>query len=319
MADTYQVYIKSITHEAEGVLAFELRGVDGVSLPPFTAGAHIDVIADAIPLRSYSLLNAPSDTDRYVIAVAKDPKSRGGSIKIHEQLRPGHRIEVSAPRNLFRLAQGRHRSVLIAGGIGITPIWCMAQHLQEQGAEWEMHYFARTANHAALLDAMQQHVNNERVNLFFAYDVQATIDHIRDLFSRDDGVQHYYCCGPAGMIDAYTDQAETFSIPSQRVHFESFIPTQKAATSGGYEVVLAKTGKTLQMTAGKSILDALTENGVEVTNSCREGICGACEVPVLEGTPDHRDSILSDSERSAGKTIFVCCSGSKTSRLVLDL
>ena len=158
MPNTIQVYIKSVTHEADGVLAYELKGLEGVTLPAFTPGAHIDVMAEGIPLRSYSLLNDPSERNRYVIAVAKDPNSRGGSIMIHERLRPGDRLQVSEPRNLFPLAEGEHRSVLIAGGIGITPLWCMAQYLNSKKMDWELHYFARSVNHAALIDAMQGHI-----------------------------------------------------------------------------------------------------------------------------------------------------------------
>jgi len=319
MPNTYQVYIKSVTHEADGVLAYELKGLEGVVLPAFSPGAHIDVIAENIPLRSYSLLNDPSERNRYVIAVAKDPKSRGGSIMIHDRLRAGDRLQVSEPRNLFPLTEGEHRSVLIAGGIGITPLWCMAQYLNSKKMDWELHYFARSVNHAALIDAMQGHIIRDKVQLLLGYDVEATVAHIQEVLRGDDGSRHYYCCGPAGMIQAYSQQARAHFIPDSRVHFESFIPLQEAATSGGYEIVLAKTCKTLKIEQGKSILDALIENGVEVMHSCREGICGACEVRVLEGTPDHRDSILSEAEKQAGKTVFVCCSGSKTPRMVLDL
>lgn len=313
----HQVYVKSITHEADDVLAYELRACGEGELPPFTAGSHIDLVIDGIPLRSYSLLNDPAERHRYLIAVAKDPKSRGGSRLIHERLRCGDSLQISAPKNHFPLVDGAHRSVLIAGGIGITPLWSMAQHLSGKGAAWELHYFARNRCSAALLERMQDSIARGDSRLLLERDVEATLREIRDLFSADDGERHYYCCGPSGMIEAYKDLSR--GIAGDRVHFESFVPLQEAATAGGYEVVLAKTGKTLSMEAGKSILDALGEAGVEVMSSCREGICGACEVRVIEGIPDHRDSILSDAEKQANKTMFVCCSGSRSPRLVLDL
>lgn len=313
----HHVYVKSITHEADDVVAYELRACDEEELPPFTAGSHIDLIIDGIPLRSYSLLNDPAESRRYVIAVARDPKSRGGSRLIHETLRSGDTLQISSPKNHFPLVDGPHRSVLIAGGIGITPLWSMAQHLSGKGAAWELHYFARSHRNAALLERMQGGIECGDIHLLLARDVEATVRDIRALFGADDGERHYYCCGPSGMIEAY--KALSQGIDGRRIHFESFVPLQEAATAGGYEVVLAKTGKTLSMEAGKSILDALGEAGVEVMNSCREGICGACEVRVIEGTPDHRDSILSDAEKQANRTMFVCCSGSRSPRLVLDL
>ncbi|MCY1416594.1 Phenoxybenzoate dioxygenase subunit beta [compost metagenome] len=207
--------------------------------------------------------------------------------------------------------------MLIAGGIGITPLWSMAQHLSGKGTAWELHYFARSHRNAALLERMQGDIERGDIHLLLARDVETTVSDIRALFGADAGERHYYCCGPSGMIEAY--KALSQGIDGHRIHFESFVPLQEAATAGGYEVVLAKTGKTLSMEAGKSILDALGEAGVEVMNSCREGICGACEVRVIEGTPDHRDSILSDAEKQANRTMFVCCSGSRSPRLVLDL
>ncbi|KQQ60199.1 hypothetical protein ASF84_05725 [Pseudomonas sp. Leaf127] len=312
----YPVYVKSITHEAEQVLAFDLRPVSGIELPPFTAGAHIDVVIEGMPTRSYSLLNHPDDKNRYVIAVARDPASRGGSRYLHERLRCGATLQVGAPRNLFALDPAACATVLIAGGIGITPLWSMAQQLESQGKPWTLYYFARESRHAALLERIDAASRNN-VELLYALTPEQTMATLRGIFAADASQRHYYCCGPAGMLKAYKEAAA--EVDSTRVHFESFVPTHEMASEGGYEVHLARSGKTLAVDKGQSLLEAMLASGIEVMNSCREGICGACEVAVLEGEPDHRDSILSDDERQAGKSMFVCCSGSKSSRLVLDI
>lgn len=313
----FPVYVKSVTHEAEDILSFELRPIGDAELPKFTAGAHIDLIIDGVPERSYSLLNSQDDVGKYVVAVAKNINGRGGSKLIHEKLRSGDRLLVSAPKNLFQLYEGGGQAVLIAGGIGITPIWCMAQRLESLSIKWELNYFARGPESAALLEQLQKPFKFGNIRLHFAKTVDETLSEITGLFSNGDDTTHYYCCGPSGMLNAYLEIAK--DICTSRIHYESFVPLQEASTDGGFEVHLARSGKILTVSQGQTLLDAIEHAGVQVMNSCREGICGACEVQVLEGTPDHRDSILSESERSNNKSMFVCCSGSKTPKLVLDL
>lgn len=317
--NSFSVYVKSVIHEAHDILSYEFLPLPeaGAELPPFAAGAHIDLIIEGAPLRSYSLLNSQSDKNRYVIAVAKDPKSRGGSRLIHEKLHCGDQIKVSAPKNCFELYEGGGKAILLAGGIGITPIWSMAQRLENLAINWELHYFARGRESAALLDRLESSFKYGEVHLHFAQSVDETVSTISSLLSAGDDDTHFYCCGPSGMLNSYLEASK--AVPSVRVHYESFVPLQEASTGGGFEVHLARSGKTVSVVEGQSVLDALGQAGVEVMNSCREGICGACEVQVLEGQPDHRDSILSEYERSSNKTMFVCCSGSKSPRLVLDL
>jgi len=313
----HSVYVKSVRHEAESILSFELLPGPGAALPAFTAGSHIDLFIPGVPTRSYSLLNDQSESNRYEVAVAKDSKSRGGSKLLHERLRAGDRFEVSDPKNLFPLNEASELSVLIAGGIGITPLWSMAQRLESLQANWKLVYFARSRESAALLDRMDKAFRYGHVELHLGYGAAETAASIAELFSQDAAATHYYCCGPSGMLETYKNAA--VSIPNDRVHYESFVPLHDASTEGGFEVVLAKAGTVVKVQSGQSVLDALAEVGIEVMNSCREGICGACEVVVLDGTPDHRDSILSESEKASNKSMFVCCSGSKTPRLVLDL
>ncbi|WP_095059464.1 PDR/VanB family oxidoreductase [Pseudomonas sp. Irchel s3f7] len=316
-ASRYPVYVKSVRYEAENIFSFELFPEQGTTLPAFTAGSHIDLFIPGVPTRSYSLLNDQSEANRYEIAVAKDPKSRGGSKLIHELLRAGDRLEVSGPKNLFPLNEASETSVLIAGGIGITPLWSMAQRLESLRAKWRLVYFARNRESAALLDRMNKVFSHGHIELHLAYGVAETIAAIAQVFSQDVAATHYYCCGPSGMLESYKSAAG--DVPGDRVHYESFVALHDAATEGGFEVVLAKAGTVVNVQPGQTVLDALAQVGVEVMNSCREGICGACEVVVLEGTPDHRDSILSESEKASNKSMFVCCSGSKSQRLVLDL
>ncbi|WP_260956056.1 PDR/VanB family oxidoreductase [Pseudomonas citri] len=315
--ESLEVYVKSVTHEAKGILAYELRSRNDEDLPPFTAGAHIDLRMEAAPVRSYSLLNSPSDRSRYVIAISLNEKGRGGSIHIHKNLHCGDSLIITGPRNNFPLAEDAKHSVLIAGGIGITPIWSMAQRLTEIDAHWELHYGARSRDCAALLEVMENHPYSRAIHTCYSEGEQAEFLDLKAIVARDDGHMHFYCCGPAVMLEAFKEA--TREVPAERVHFESFSAEHEASLEGGFVVELARSGKSIEVTPGQSILDALLGQGIEVMNSCREGICGACEVRVLEGTPDHRDSILSDSEKQAGKTMFVCCSGSQGNRLVLDL
>jgi tetrachlorobenzoquinone reductase len=302
--------------DGRDVRCFELRAPDGADLPPFTAGAHIDLALGEGLIRQYSLLNAPSEHDRYVIAVARAEASRGGSIWLHDHLKSGDRIEVAAPRSHFVLREDAAHSVLFAGGIGITPIWCMIQRLQALGKSWELHYAARDRDGATLLADIEG-LGHDAATFYFTrapggarMDMDAIVD------AASEGT-HFYCCGPGGMLDSFrTACAWT---PPDRVHFEQFTAAQPVATDGGFVVELAKTKREVQIEPGETILDALNRAGLRTVSSCREGVCGSCETAVLAGTPDHRDAVLTDAERAEGKTMMICCSGSLSKRLILDL
>lgn len=313
----FEVFVKSVTHEANGILAYELRRPNGDDLPAFEAGSHIDLHMAGGPVRSYSLLNAPSDRSGYTIAVSLYEKGRGGSRHIHKNLQCGQVLSIAGPRNNFPLSETARHSVLIAGGIGITPLWSMAQRLTEIDRNWELHYGVRSKQSAALLDRMASHPHREAIHIAYSEGERGEFLDLDAIVAQDRGTTHFYCCGPTPMLEAF--KVATRDVPPERVHFESFVATHEASVEGGFRVELARSGKTVEVASGQSILEALLEHGVDVMNSCREGICGACEVIVLEGTPDHRDSILSDAEKQAGKSMFVCCSGSRGERLVLDL
>jgi vanillate O-demethylase ferredoxin subunit len=314
-----QVRVQSIRWEAEGVVSLELVRPDGGALPGFDAGSHIDLqLANGIS-RSYSLMNDPVETHRYVVAVQRDAGSRGGSKFIHDMLRCGDLLPISAPSNNFALVETAPHSVLIAGGIGVTPLLSMIRRLQALGRSWEIWYSARTRSVAACigeLEALDRAAGGGHLHLNFD---QAPGGKMLDLKALVAGVRpdaHLYCCGPAPMLAAFEQACE--GRPDAQVHVEYFSAAAPVAAEGGYTVVLQRSGRSLEVAPGKTILDAMLENDIDVPYSCMEGVCGTCELRVIEGTPDHRDLVLSKEERAANKSLMVCCSGSLTPRLVLD-
>ncbi|ESQ80388.1 PDR/VanB family oxidoreductase [Asticcacaulis sp. YBE204] len=303
--------------EAGCVRVFDLRP-DGGDLPAFEAGAHIDVVARDGVVRQYSLMNAPGETHRYVVAVALDGQSRGGSKYLHDWVEVGDALMISPPRCHFHLVEDAPFSVLIAGGIGVTPLWAMAQRLIALGRPFVFHFGARSAATAPLLDLIRPELDTAGVPFHRVFEAEggARLDLDRIFAEAPEGA-HFYACGPAGMIDAYI--AAGASRPAGTVHYERFSGAEAPALDGGFEVELARTGGRYTVEAGKTILETLKDHGINVPHSCAEGICGACECGVLEGMPDHRDSVLTDAEKAAGRTMMVCCSGAKSARLVLDL
>lgn len=311
---TLRMRVKAAVWEAPNILSYELRSEDGGELPPFTAGAHIDLTLPNGLVRSYSLLNSQAERHRYVIAVQKDRASRGGSKWMHENLRVGDVLPVGAPRNNFALDEGAEKSIFIAGGIGITPILSMIGRLTAIGREWQLFYCTRTRSGTpflSVLEAMPQ------VRLNFDEEPGGRMLDIEAVVRSVPLGGHLYCCGPIPMLDAFERAAKDMERAS--VHVEYFTAKEPPAKEGGFTVVLAQSGRELAVPAGKSILDTLRDNGLDIRFSCTEGICGTCETKVLEGIPDHRDRILTDSERASNRTMMICCSGSRSEKLVLDL
>jgi vanillate O-demethylase ferredoxin subunit len=312
------VRVEAIVCEAEGVYFYDLRPVGSGALPRFTAGAHIDLHLANNVLRSYSLLNPQGENHRYVVAVAKASNSRGGSRFVHDALRAGDPLSISAPRNNFPLVESALHSVLIAGGIGITPLWCMVQRLVELSGSWSLYYCARARKVAAFCDALEALPSDARARVHFHFDDEsggALLD-LSALLRNADPTHHYYCCGPSPMLAAF--EAATATLPRDRVHSEYFTAREAPATAGGFSVALARSGVTIDVPPGKTILDALLEAGLDVPHACQMGTCATCETGVIEGTPDHRDVILSPEERASNKTMMICCSGCIGDRLVLD-
>jgi vanillate O-demethylase ferredoxin subunit len=315
---TLNVLVKSIVYEAEGINSYDLRPADGEPLPSFTAGAHIDLHLPSGLIRSYSLLNSQDERHRYVIAVNKDAASRGGSRHIHEVLRPGDRLVVTPPRNNFPLTEDASQSIFFGGGIGVTPFLSMIRRLGSLERSWQLFYGVRNRNCASFLDTIQSlaEVRNAPVHVNFDRESGRILD-IASLVATAAPGAHLYCCGPIPMIEAFEKAAA--DRPPETIHVEYFSAKEAPAADGGFTVILARSGKTLQVPAGKTILQAVVDAGIDAPHSCLEGVCGACETRVLEGIPDHRDLVLSRDDHAANKSMMICCSGSKTERLVLDI
>lgn len=323
---TLTALVKSMQHEADGVVSIELKPAQaGAHFPAFAAGSHIDVHLPNGLVRSYSLLNPETEVDRYVIGVLLDRSTRGGSRCVHEQLRVGMTIPISAPRNNFALDLSAPYSVLVAGGIGITPLLSMHASLASQRMPVEFIYCARSRREAAFLDelATMAKTAGTRLTLHFDDERGAPPDLAQLLTGHPTGI-HLYCCGPGPMLDAF-DQA-CASLDYANVHTERFAaipsstpPADSGGSEQGYQVELRRSGRTLDVPPGKPLLDALLEAGVPQDYSCREGVCGACETRVLAGEVEHHDSILTRAERESNKSMMVCVSRCRKGTLVLDI
>jgi ferredoxin-NADP reductase len=311
-----EVQVTAMRLEAQGIVSVELSSATGMQLPPFTPGSHIDLHLSNGLVRSYSLFNSPAETHCYVVGVLNDRGSRGGSRFVHEQMRVGGTLSISAPRNHFELDESAARSVLLAGGIGVTPIFCMYNRLRETGRDVELIYCARSRKEAAFVEALEGSGGSVRTH--FDDEMGGPPD-LAALLGGHPADTHFYCCGPAPMLDSF--EAACLALGQRHTHVERFAAAKdvEAVQDSGYQVELAKSGKSLTVPAGKSLLDALLDAGVSADYSCREGVCGACETAVLEGIPDHRDSVLTERERASNKTMMVCVSGCIGERLVLDL
>lgn len=301
---------------ADGVVELELRDPSGAELPAWEPGAHVTVALPGGVSRDYSLCGAPGDRSQWTIAVLREPASRGGSSYIHERLRVGDRLDVSGPRNNFPLADGA-RFLLLAGGIGITPIKAMADRLAAEGADWSLTYCGRSRAGMAFLPELTA-LASERLTVHADDDHGGPPDLAALLAAQPDGTQ-VYCCGPEPLLAA----VERLLPAGLDLHLERFraapAPASAVAADSAFEVVCAGSGTTVRVETGVSILDALDTAGVDVPSSCREGICGSCETKVLDGEPDHRDQVLTAEEQAQGQTMMLCVSRCRGSRLVLDL
>ncbi len=313
--------VQALRLEARDVISVELQPAQpGGTLPPFEPGSHIDLhLADGL-VRSYSLLNGASDR-RYVIGVLKSRDSRGGSRHVHEQLRLGAQLRISAPRNNFRLVEDAPRSVLVAGGIGVTPLLAMLRRLAQLGRAAEFIYCARSRQDAAFLGELEAlAASHPQVGLRCHFDdVAGGPPDLLELLGGRPADTHFYCCGPAPMLAAFERGCEVLGLKNS--HLERFTPLEQAPSVGTGEclVELRRSGRTAAVAPGVSILDALLAAGVDAEHSCREGICGACETRVISGDVEHRDSILTEDERSANKSMMICVSRCRGGTLVLDL
>lgn len=306
--------LRTIRWEAEGINSYIIEPLPGETLPAFEPGAHIDVQLSPGLARSYSLVNDPAVHNHYEIAVHHAIDGRGGSRHIHEQWRAGQILEISAPKNNFPMVEDASHTVMIAGGIGITPMIPMIARLDALGRSWELHYVAASPERAAYVERVEA-----LGNVTVAYDgIEGgqRLD-LKAIIDAAPGDAHLYCCGPSGMLDAFVGLCA--DRPKGHAHIEYFSADTELATDGGYTIELAKSGKSIRVEEGETMLDALLAAGVDIGFACAEGVCGTCRVEVLDGVPDHRDQFLTDEEKEANAAIMVCCSGSRTASLTLNL
>ena len=318
-AATLRVRVARKTLEATDVCSFELLHAEGQTLPAFSAGSHIDVHVGAGLTRQYSLCNDPSESHRYLIAVLRDAKSRGGSKAMHE-LQVSDLLTVSTPRNHFPLAHEAKRSLLLAGGIGVTPILCMAERLAVTGADFEMHYSTRSRDRTAFLDRIAQSSFSSRVHLHFDDGDETQKLQVAALLGTPRPGTHLYVCGPKGFMDAVLNAARSAGWPEDQLHCEFFSAEPvKSDRDDSFKVKLASSGRVVVVPKDKTIIQALADAGIEVQTSCEQGVCGTCLTRVLEGEPDHRDMYLTPAEQATNAQFLPCCSRSRTPTLVLDL
>ncbi|CAB3788288.1 Phthalate dioxygenase reductase [Paraburkholderia caffeinitolerans] len=298
-------------------LTFKSAG--GGALPGFTAGAHIRIQTAASPddERSYSLINSANQSGHYEIAVKLEPNGRGGSRRMHA-LQPGERLRASLPKNDFPLHGVPHEAVLIAGGIGITPILSMARTLAASGARFQLHYACRTPGDAAFREEVAQSCG-AHAHLYFDHGDPSRgmpLAQVIGGYYASGAKRHLYVCGPRPLIDAVIATARALHWPADHVHFELFGAPSAAPGDRACRVELRRSGRTLDVGPQQSILDAMIDAGLDPLFDCRRGECGVCALRVLEGTPEHRDYALGDEERE--QQMCICVSRARSESLVLD-
>lgn len=307
-----KVFAETIHWECEGIISLVLRTIDGTALPAFAAGAHIDLQLPNEQVRQYSLIEVIG-ADRWVIGVSHERSGRGGSAWLHEQLRVGDRLRITGLRNAFPLVPAAPVA-LFGGGIGITPMLAMINTLEREGREWTLVYAARSRKSAGFLDRIAKY--SSRVTLHFDDESGGVLD-MSAAVAKVPSAAHLYCCGPAPMLAAY--EAACAERPADQVHLERFGAEPLEGGDGDtFTVEFRKSGRTVVVAPDKTILEAASEIGLSLPSSCRNGVCGACEVEIIDGIADHRDQILDEAERASGKTMMLCCSRALSDKLVLN-
>jgi vanillate O-demethylase ferredoxin subunit len=317
VSDTIDAIVSRRWRAAEGIAAFELRREDGAELPAFTAGAHIDVHVPGGYLRQYSLVNAPHERDRYIIAVKRLEDGRGGSRAMHEDVHAGSRVTIGPPRNHFELADDERPVLLVSGGIGITPLLAMAQTLKRRNAAFSLHCVSSGRGQLAFAAEIEAGVYGDCVHL---YDRAVRLNPAELAAAAPPDVR-VYLCGPAKFMAAIRD---AFSARDDaEIHCEYFTPGDAPASPPAhdcFELRLARQGHSLTVPSSGCILEELRKLGMDPEVSCEQGVCGTCITRVLSGEIDHRDYVLTDSQRSAGDTMAICVSrGRPGTTLVIDV
>ena len=310
-----EVKITRIVDEAQNVKSFWLERKDGTALGKYSPGAHIDVVGPTAITRQYSLCSTPDAGESFSIAVKRESESRGGSQALHE-LEVGDTLQISEPRNLLEINQQAAHHVLVAAGIGITPMLSMARYMDVHSIPFDLYYFSRNENEAAFLPLLAEKCP-EKLHSFLGVKREAQDEQLRKAFEQMPDGAHVYTCGPAGFMEKVVGIAEKF-VDEDAIHLENFHAAQQPGAEANTEFEVELEGETYTVPADKSIFQVLEENDCDVDTSCEEGICGTCIMRVLTGTPEHRDSVLSAAEKNSGEVIAVCVSRSKSAKLVLD-
>lgn len=310
-----------ITHRhdaAEGIVCLELAALNGAALPRFEPGAHVDVHLGSGLVRQYSLCNDPGERHRYRLGILLESQGRGGSAEIHRDFVAGKTVRISPPRNRFRLVAEATHSVLLAGGIGVTPLLAMAFWLSGADQSFELHYLSRSRSRAAFLEEITASRFAERAHVYFDDGPESQRFDTAWHIPAPQAGMHLYVCGPKGFMDAMIGAARSKGWPEDRIHLEYFaIDVDK--TGGAFTVEARRSGKMLIVQPSQTIAEALMAADIDVPLSCESGICGTCLTAVIEGIPDHRDSYLTSAERAENRQMTVCCSRSLGETLVLDI
>jgi vanillate O-demethylase ferredoxin subunit len=319
-SQSLKVKVVARREEARDICSYELADPHGLDLPPFSAGAHIDVEVQEALVRQYSLCNSSSERHRYLIAVLKEPAGRGGSLALHEQVAVGDIITISEPRNHFPLAGAGTRSLLLAGGIGVTPILSMAEELSLAGASFEVHYCARSPDRMAFAKRIAESRFADRVILHLDDGAEAQKLDVNSVLAHPRLDTHLYVCGPNGFMKWVLATAVEQGWTETQIHREYFSQSEPPlAAARQFEVQLARGNRRFVVPANKTIVQVLRENGIQIPTSCGEGVCGTCVTRVIAGEPKHADSVLSSDERARNDRMTPCCSRAKSELLVLDL
>lgn len=317
MTTLYDVVVKNRHVEGGNIAVMEFESATSATLPKVEAGAHIDVHLPNGMVRQYSLCQNPNDEGKFRLGILRDPESRGGSVSAFDEIKDGMQIQVSEPKNLFPLLKAKH-SVLIGGGIGITPLITMAYQLAHEGTSFELHYCGASPENCAFVDEIKNGELAKYTTFHFKSEGASHRAFFESAIKNIDLESHIYTCGPVGFMDWVINLATTHDFPEQQIHKEYF--QVETDTSGdSFEVVAERSGKIIMVEAGETILQALAKEGIEIEMSCEQGVCGTCMCDVIEGEPDHRDVYFTDEEKASNEQILVCCSRSKTPRLVLDI
>ncbi|WP_210265360.1 PDR/VanB family oxidoreductase [Ensifer canadensis] len=317
--DLIEVVVTRRVLAATDIMNFELRRPDNGALPAFTAGSHIDLHLPNGLVRQYSLCNSSSHSGYYEIAVLLEPDGRGGSKSAHEDLLPGSIVRITAPRNLFALVPGRH-SILLAGGIGVTPILSMADALTSADASFEFHYCTRSEDRAAFRERIASSPFASRVRFHFDDGDSRQKLQIRDVLSEARDDVHLYVCGPTGFMDYVLSNARECGWSEANTHIEFFTAQEMSRTGdAGFDLKLARSGRIIRVEADQTVIKALALRGIDIPVSCEQGICGTCLTEVLEGEVEHRDQFLTEEEHTSNKLFTPCCSRAKSPMLVIDV